>query len=367
MKENKKKRKSKIFLLFMILYISIWLVAIVFAADWVWDKAKAYQDGYDRAKAASQPELFMDSVVEDVDAEKLFEWLGANETFTVSAYTNTDEYLKYFESMLGDKKIEYEATDTNNVYDIKAGSRTIATVRIVSNNVFDEYNFSGWKLYSADVVPYMYDALRKTIIADKNYEVYINGKLLTGDYVIKEKSPSLGDYMAQITDEEYGSYVYKVDGFLVEPEILVLDKNGNKIENTSEEGDLAEYVSETPVMEESVKTRISETFLAYFEHMNKLKTFDEMKVYLKEGTDTYTLIEDTQQSIEWVTPVKSITVVDEVIEEYYEFGDTYFSCNVYINVLKDYGYTSKNEYFNATVLFKKVDGQWYWDTFILNS
>ncbi len=366
-KEQNKTKKSKIFLMFMILYVSIWMVAIAFASDWVWDKAMAYQSGYDAAKAASQPELFMEKLTAEIDADKLLEWLGESKTFSASNYTNSDEYLKYFESIIGEKKIEYVATDSTNVYDITADNRIIATVRIGSNNIFDDYNFSGWKLLTADVVPYMYDALGKTIITDKNDVVYINGKLLTEEYIVKEKTPAMGDYMTGITGDEYGSYVYKVDGFLVEPDILVVDKNGQTVENTSVESDLAEFVSDEPVMEEATRQRVSETFYAYFQHMNKLKTFDEIKAYLQQGTDTYNLIEDTQMSIEWVTPAKSIAVVEEVIDEYYEYGDSYFSCNVYINMLKEYGYTSKNEYFNATVLFKKVDGQWYWDTFILNN
>lgn len=362
-----KKKKNRIFLLCMLLYVALWAIAIVFVSDWVWDKAQAYQDGYDAAKLASQPEIFMNEFIKEVDSSKLVEWLGDNTTFTASEYTNIDEYAKYFDSIIGNKEIVYESTDVKNVYNVMVGRRVIASVRITSDNVFDKYNFSGWKLMNADVMSYIYDAFNKTIIADKNYDVYVNGKLLTDEYIVKEKDTELDDYMTGITGEEYGAEIYKVDGFLVEPEIYAVDKDGNIIENTSEAIDLAEFLNvERPVMAEALVQRVTDTFYMYFEHMGKLKTFDEMKAYLISDTSVYDLIESAQRSMEWVTPARSISFEELVIDEYVEYTPTYFACNVYINVLKNYGYTTKNEYFDAKVLFRKVGDQWYWDSFILN-
>ncbi len=364
---SEKKKKNRIFLWLMLLYVTLWAVAIVFATNWVWEKAWSYQNGYDAAKQASQPEVYMDELIKEINAEKLVEWLGENTTFTASEYTSIDEYQKYFENIIKDKEITYEKTDAKSVYNIKVGRKTIASVRIASDNRFDKYNFSGWKFLSADVMPYIYDAFNKTIIADKNYDVYVNGKLLTEDYIVKEKGPELGSYMTEITGEEYGADIYKVDGFLVEPEIYAVDSEGNRIENTSEAMDLAEFVEkEEVVMDEALKQRVSETLLVYFEHLNKLKTFEDMKEYLLYGTNVYKLIEEAQRSMEWTTPAVSISVEEQVIGDYVKYSETYFSCNVYLNVLKNYGYTTKNEYFDAVVLFRKEGDQWYWDSFKLN-
>ena len=351
----------------MILYASIWCAATAYAMSWVWDKAQIYQMNYDAALANSQPEVFMDEFIKTVDVQVLTKWLADDGNCSISSYSGEDEYRKYFEQLIGNKQIVYEKSNLINTYDLLVDGRTIATVKIGSNNEYDEYNFTGWKLLDTEVLSYMYGTFNKTIVVDKNYTVYINGKELTDDYRIKEKVTDIGQHVSAITGELYGTDIFKVDGFLVEPEIYAVDKNGNRVQNTSMEIDMAEFIDRDVAQMESDKlTRVSNTFHMYFQHMNKLKKYDEMKTYLISGTDAFDLISSAQKSIEWVTPVKKIEFVEEKITDYVLYNESYFSCNVYINVQKDYGYTTKNEYFDATVLFKKVNNQWYWDTFMLN-
>lgn len=351
----------------MILYACIWISATVYAMGWVWDKAQIYQMNYDDAKANSQPEVFMDEFIKTVDANMLTKWLADDGNCSISAYSGEDEYKMYFEQIVGDKEITYEKSDLKNTYDLFAGTKKIATIKICSNNLYDEFNFTGWKLMDTEVLSYMYGTFNKTIVSDKNYTVYINGKELTDEYRIKEKVTNMGQHVSAITGQLYGTDIFKVDGFLVEPEIYAVDKNGNRVQNTSMEIDMAEFVDRSVKQMETDKlNRVSSTFHMYFEHMNKLKKYDQMKSYLVSGTDAFDLISSAQKSIEWVTPVKKIEFVEEKITDYVLYNESYFSCNVYINVLKDYGYTTKNEYFDATVLFIKVNNQWYWDTFMLN-
>lgn len=368
MKEKKEKtRKSKLFALFMILYVCIWLVGIVYAADWVWEMAKEYQQDYEDAKAGSQPEVFMKNLIKEIDVKLLAQWLAEDGEFAISEYSNEDDFERYFGQLIGGKELTYCESDTKNIYEIKVNDLTIAKVKIGSDNVLNEYNFTGWKLVDADVMSYMYDTFSKTIVADKNYTVYVNGSQISEECLIKENVTVMGKYMTGLTGELYGTNIYKIEGFLVEPYIYAVDKNGNKVENTSDELDMAEYVNKDVLgIEATRRKRVEDTFFAYFEHMNKLKKYDEMKAFLVEGTDVYELIASAQKSLEWVVPVKKITIEEQVIDEYAEYGDSYFSCNVYMNVLKDYGYITKNEYFDAVVLFKKVNKEWYIDSFILN-
>lgn len=361
------KRKSKLFLLFMILYVSIWFVAIVYVADWIWENAAIYQEEYDEAKANSKPEVFMNKLVREIDVMTLNKWLKEDGEYAISSYSNTDDYERYFGQLIGGKELFYEKTDTKNIYEIKTDDFTIAKVKIASDNTYNEYNFTGWRLVDADVMSYMFDTFNKTIVADKNYTVYVNGTEVTEEYLIKENVTVMGKYMTGITGELYGTDIYKIKGFLVEPYIYAVDKNGNRIENTSDELDMAEYINKDVLgIEATRRKRVEDTFFAYFEHMNKLRKYEEMKPYLVLGTGFYDLIESAQKSLEWVVPVKKITIEEQVIDEYEEYGDSYFSCNVYLNVLKDYGYTTKNEFFDAIVLFKKVNKEWYIDSFILN-
>ena len=351
MKEKKQKtKKSKLFALFMILYVCIWLVGIVYAVDWVWELAMDYQEEYDDAKANSQPEVFMNAFVKEINVEMLTRWLAEDGEYVISEYSNEDDYERYFGQLIGGKELVYSETDTKNIYEIKVNGLTIAKVKIGSDNVFNEYNFTGWKLVDADVMSYMYDTFSKTIVADKNYTVYVNGQKISEDCLIKENVTVMGKYMTQITGEMYGTNIYKIEGFLVEPYIYAVDKSGNKVENTSNELDMAEYINRDVLgIEATRRKRVEDTFFSYFQHMNKLKKYDEMKAFLVEGTDAYDLIAAAQKSLEWVVPVKKITIEEQVIDEYAEYGDSYFSCNVYMNVLKDYGYTTKNEYFLTTI------------------
>lgn len=351
----------------MLFYISLWLAATAIVDGKIWDMASGYQSEYDTAKANSEPHIFMDEFIKTIDATLLTEWLRSDGVCDVSEYSSPAEYTKYFENILRNDEISYKESDVANVYDIYSGNEVVASVRIGSNNVFDKFNFSGWKFLNAKVIPYMYDTFNKTIVVDKNYSVTINGKELSKDYIVKEKSTAMGEYMTGITGVLYGTYVYKIEGFLVEPEIIVVDKNGNKVENTSEAIDMAEFLSfDKNSMDSGKIQRVKDTFLMYFEHMNKMKTFEEMEAYLVKDTDAYELIKSAQKSLEWVTPVKKIEIVEQKIEDYVLYNENYFSCNLYMNVEKNYGYTTKNEYFDACVLFKKVDGQWYIDLFMLN-
>ncbi len=368
MKEKKQStRKSKLFALFMILYICIWLVGIVYAVDWVWELAQDYQEEYDDAKANSQPEVFMNALVKEINVEKLTKWLAEDGEYAISEYSGEDDFERYFGQLIGGKELTYCETDTKNIYEIKAKDFTIAKVKIAPDNVLNEYNFTGWKLVDADVMSYMYDTFNKTIVADKNYTVYVNGSQISDECLIKENVTVMAKYMTQLTGQLYGTNIYKIKGFFVEPYIYAVDKNGNKIENTSDELDMAEFINRDVLgIEATKRKRVEDTFFAYFEHMNKLKKYDEMKAFLVPETAVYDLIASAQKSLEWVVPVKKITIEEQVIDDYAEYGDSYFSCNVYMNVLKDYGYTTKNEYFDAVVLFKKVNKEWYIDSFILN-
>ncbi len=367
MKEKKEKqKKNKIFLLLMILYISIWLVAIVIVADMAWDKAYIYQSNYDNAKKESIPERFMDDLVGDVDARTLSKWLSQDGEYKLSLYSNLDEYEMYFEQLISGHDMTYRLTDEKNIYELLAGDNVIARVKIASDNIYNEYNFTGWRLVDADVLSYMRDTFSKTIVVDKSYSVYINERELTSDYRISENVTPMQKYMSTAMRQEYGYDTYEVDGFLVEPDIYVVDKNGDRVENSSSDSDRVEYLRPaTKDFDLNKRSFVINTFYVYFEHMNKLKTLEDIEPYFLKGTNAYSLIEAAQKSLEWVVPVKKITIEKYTIDNYEEYASNFFSCDVYMSVIKDYGYTTKNENFNAEVLFKKVNNKWYLDTFIL--
>lgn len=358
-------KKSKLKYL-MLAYVVIWIIAIVLIDRWIWNTAEEYQNKYDTAKALSVPELFMDKFISEVNEDTFAGWL-CEEGYSVSELAVSDEYNKYYSNIINGESITYEAGEEKNTYYIYAGEIVIGKVKIANDNTYDEFGFSGWEVKNIDVISYVGEKLEKTIVAEAGYDIYVNGKKLSDDYVIKVKETPMQAYMTGITGENYSIKIYHINNFLVEPQIQALDKAGNNIKNTSEEYDMLQFVStKAAAMDDVLKKRVSETFHTYFEHLNKLNTYDDMKKYLVSGTDAYELIKNAQKSLTWVVPVKQLIIEEERIDNYTVYNDSYFSCKVYMNVRKNYGYAVKNEYFDATVLFRKINGIWYWDTFILN-
>lgn len=268
--EQEKKKKS-IFKKFLIIYVIILVVLMLAFLIYVADSLIKYEN--------NQVENYMENVLcklkEASKNNKIENYIDTSK-ISISKYEKSSVSVNEgFNELLNTKNITYKLNDNsteseNPIYDIYANKEKILEINLngtKKQNRLGLLTFNAWKIKSVENK--MENGLYTcNILVPNNCKVYINDKILTENNII-EKVQNEG--LTQISKYIDIPYIvkYEVTNLLKNPDVKILDENGNELEYTKKENEISKQLD----------------FIS-------VDTLQEAKEYLKEEIDILKVAKD---------------------------------------------------------------------------
>lgn len=373
----KKIRSWSLFAKIMIIY-SVILIGVIGAfARWEWKRLAAYQNEYDSAKSAGEPDLYL---------EKYLDTFTYDEYRRIIKESVTAESPYYTEDMLADyTAYNYEEdniigvrnqdkwSDTRPVYNILSGGKKILTLTLGVESK-DKFGFNRWK--PAVLEAELNIAYDKSVdfILDSNMTATINGVKVSDEYITGDWDREFCNIASKVTDRQYKMSKYHVGNLMDGFELKVTDSNGNNVSYT-EKDNVRDYTMDYTEEERKVyEARVRQVIRSYVLYTNKLESLENMLSYIVPENPLYETVNKSYSgSIFYVIPPKKVDFNAEQISDIRKISNNLFSCNIHYEIRKDYGYESdyisdkwQNETVEYTLFFRKVNGIWLLDTMQLS-
>ena len=357
-KKNKKKKGIRvgtvIFYLFYLMLIGAAAYGINYGLGLLNDWLTVYE--------ASQPDTrsreIFNEYFADPDWGKIYDMAG----LTGTEFEGKDAYVAYMQAKVGDNELTYSKTSAGlsggQKYIVKVGEEKVATFTM-QNPITGELEIPEWSLDAIEAGFFTRNE-DVTILTQPGRTVTLNGVPLDETYVIKTTSSIVDNYLPEGVHSQSTTTLY-AQGFLVMPEVLVIDANGEVVElayneetNTYYEEQLANpVVNEISAAEEDA---LVEAMLAYCKHMigasgaNLTKHFDTK-------SDIYKTIIKNEL---WFKGYASYDFTYAVVSEYHRYTEDLFSARIQLtlNTYRKDG-SLKDFPINTTVFLQKdKNGKW---------
>ena len=162
----------------------------------LWKNLAKYQNDYDAAKAAGEPELAMQESMELFLPENIGNLIDELQPEILSRFETIEQYKDFYENFLEDKTVSYVKdeglyNDARPVYDVYASSRTaggsdaasaaqdddvlLAIVSFKAAGEKDSFGFNKWEIKEVAISENIYDYHDVYVKVMDDMEVYING------------------------------------------------------------------------------------------------------------------------------------------------------------------------------------------------
>lgn len=223
-KRNSTKKGWLIFAVCMAAYVVAAVIAIIFGFDFLWEYMAAYESG--------RPNYGIESYIETVTPEYICE-KSADLINQIDHNVQSEESCRQVIMDSVREKIRYvkilsETTDDKIVYQLYSGKNVIgrAEMTTVGESV---HGYSPWQVTADSFDLSFLLAENVSITVPSTFPVYVNGNLLSADYVVES------DIRFNLPQEYYELFdmptmvTYKAGPFLTDATLSVTDPDGNPI------------------------------------------------------------------------------------------------------------------------------------------
>ena len=289
---------------------------------------------------ASQPEK---------KCAEVFQYLFANPDWKViyglagvenTAFENEKAYADYMGAKVGNTKLTYSETSAglsgDRKYIVRLGNEKIATFTLTSH-MEDGSDIPQWQLGTVEV----FFERTQSVMVEKipEHTVYINGVALDDSYTIRATATKAEAYLPEGVHGFRMEQQY-IDGLLIQPEIKVLDANGQPVTmvRNAETGIYSPVMPSAPEMTDA--ERILALNAAKADAMYSMRDISaaELRKYFDANTQVYA---DIIANPVYVQNYRSYSIDEAaaVVSEYCRYSDNLFSANVKLtmNVIRSNG------------------------------
>lgn len=358
-KEKKQKRPATVG---TVLFYCLYALGILGCAMGIFYGMGKLEDWLIRFEA-SQPDTvsqeFFLELFEDPDWAALYERCGLEGT----EFEGEAAYVRYMEQKVGDQKLTYSMTSAGlsggQKYIVRLGDEKVATFTI-KNHAEGDLAIPDWKLETVELTEY--PRLRTvTVVTQPGRTVSVNGIPLDESYVVKTVSSAVEEYLPEGIHGPSATTLY-ADGFLVEPEVLVIDPEGNLLETaydpatgTYTEGSPAQSFAQIP---ETEKAALKEATEAYGKAMIGANKAAWKKLFVKD-TEIYKNLNRLIANDSFFKGYTSFGFTEAVISEYCRYSDTFFSAKIQVT-LNTYRSDGSVKAFDidSTIFMTQEKGTW---------
>lgn len=322
---TKSKKGMVIFLCLYVVLVALVLVALCRMMTPLRQQLVEYEAAQLENKCAQVfEELFADP-----DWKMLYDLSGRSDTL----YEGRDAYAAYMEDKVGSKALTCHETYTGlpgvHKYNVYLGEEKVAAFTL-TGGADSPADIPQWTL---DEVEIFFERAESVTVEKKpGYTVHINGVALDDSFTIRTTATKAEEYLPEGVhgyrmDQQY------IDSLLVQPEIVVLDENGESVAVTldSETGIYTLQIPDAAEMTEAEKTLVRNAAVADAKFsMGSIKAA-EFRKYFDADSEVYADIVGNPISIQ---SNKGFSIDERSIEvsEYYRYSEDLFSANVKLTV-----------------------------------
>lgn len=387
---RKTKKTSSSFRLFLGMYAGLWMVLTLILCIILWKNLAKYQNDYDAAKAAGEPELAMKESMDLFLPENIGNLIDELQPEILSRFETIEQYKDFYENFLEDRTVSYVKdeglyNDARPVYDVYASPRTaggsdaasaahddvlLAIVSFKAAGEKDSFGFNKWEIKDVAISENIYDYHDVYVKVMDDMEVYINGikaderEYITGGVI----DNAVSDKAYELTGVSFNYKVYYAGDMVEEPDVKVLDAYGNDVTDRyiEEENDLKNYESTASAeFIAGVQDRVRNFCETYVYHIYRKASVGTVAAMMESGSEAEKLLYNAQSTLAWAWVPDTVEILDESYDEFMYYNDDYFSCRSAINIRKSDDKTTEDEEFVCQWLFKRVNGEWLVTYFVL--
>lgn len=387
---RKTKKTSSSFRLFLGMYAGLWMVLTLILCIILWKNLAKYQNDYDAAKAAGEPELAMKESMDLFLPENIGNLIDELQPEILSRFETIEQYKDFYENFLEDRTVSYVKdeglyNDARPVYDVYASPRTaggsdaasaahddvlLAIVSFKAAGEKDSFGFNKWEIKDVAISENIYDYHDVYVKVMDDMEVYINRikaderEYITGGVI----DNAVSDKAYELTGVSFNYKIYYAGDMVEEPDVKVLDASGNDVTDRyiEEENDLKNYESTASAeFIAGVQDRVRNFCETYVYHIYRKASVGTVAAMMESGSEAEKLLYNAQSTLAWAWVPDTVEILDESYDEFMYYNDDYFSCRSAINIRKSDDKTTEDEEFVCQWLFKRVNGEWLVTYFVL--
>ena len=285
---------------------------------------------------ASQPDTKSQEIFQEIFADPdwaaLYDRCGLEGT----EFEGKEAYVRYMENKVGDAELTYSMTSAGlsggQKYIVRLGEEKLGTFTI-QNTVTGELEIPDWQLENIELLNYP-RVQNVTVVTQPGRTVTVNGVPLDESYVVKTVSSLVESYLPEGIHGPSSATLY-ADGFLVAPEVLVIDVEGNLVEMTYDaatctysESAQEQTFSEIP---EAEKNALIEATHAYSKALIGANKSAWKKLFVKD-TEIYKNINGLVANDSFFKGYTSFGFTDAVVSEYCRYTDDFFSAKIQLTL-----------------------------------
>lgn len=375
-KKSKKKAKAKkkkgnrvISVIFYTLYF-LMIIAFFGGMYFVMDFVEDWLVSYEASQPTTRSQEVFDEYFADPDWAEIYDLAGIES----SAFEDKDDFVTYMEEKLSGAELTYMETSAglsgDHKYNLKNGDAYIGYFTLTDKNakapgettaqtpedLAEELTaLPDWQLGSVSVSFTRNEGV--TIQKIDGHTAYVNGIAVSDDYTTQIASTVAEEYLPEGTTG-FRLIRQTVSGLLLEPEVTIMDENGNPstVIFDEETGIYAEQTEATTITAEEEEVVI-DAAEAYGLFMIEKAGAANLAKYWKSSTDIY---EEITTLARWFSGAKDYEFVDEKVTDYVRYNDKLFSARVsYVLKVTRKNDTVKDYNLDTTLFFEKQkSGKW---------
>lgn len=344
----KKSRKVKVSTIVFYSVLGTFILAFCIGLVIAKNALNDYLVRYEAAQHYVKCESVFSELFHNPDWAKIYEFAPGDFT--------AEEYAQYMEQKVGDQEltcIETSAGSSNEKkYIVRCGTEKIATFTLT--NLAPEADIPDWQLGKVEI---FYQAeLSVYILAPMDDTVLVNGQALDNSNIIRTITTEAQAYLPE------GVYGYRmkelaVHNLLIEPEVQVLDPQGNPVELQYDNQNRRYSVEiKAPEITEEHRQALVTAGETYCKFMIRRATKNDLSKCFDPNSDLYLRINESDS---WMRSFAKYELSEAAISNYYCYNDTYFSGQITMTLKVTKWDLTVQEYpLNSTFFVKKEGEQW---------
>lgn len=356
-KEKKKKGIRVGTVIFYLLYLML-IGAAVYGIHYGLGLLNDWLTTYEASQPDKRSQEIFDEIFADPDWGKIYDMAGLEGT----QFEGKDAYVAYMQEKVGESELTYSKTSAGlsggQKYIVKLGDEKVATFTML-NPITDELEIPQWDLDKVEAGFFTRNE-DVTILTQPGRTVTLNGVPLDESYVVKTTSSVVDGYLPEGMHGTRTATLY-AKGFLIAPEVMVIDENGavialeyDEATNTYSESQLTG--TDASKISNAEQDALVDATYAYCKHMIGAKGAN-----LHKHFDTKSTIYKTIDKNElWFKGYARYDFSDYTVSEYHRYTEDLFSARIQItlNTYRNDGSLKAFPVNTTLFLEKNKDGQW---------
>lgn len=354
----------------LLIYVAIWIVAIISISAKMWNSFSEYQNQYTSALESVNPDRIMDEQIKAYQSENI-RAVASSFINEVNEYETSENIQAALDEIVIGKKITYERdenfTNRKPLYAIKADDQIIGYVSMKQENESDRFGFHRAVIDEMKLDTYHIPLYNVTITMPEIAQVEVNQIPIAESYQIENtQSVSFINKKAiEITGNENKLKSYKMEGFLQYPLIDVkIGETKLVIDNVEPGVYQVAYPIDQDLANEVIST-VLEAGKKYVLNANQMLSFNEVAKYLKNGSEAYQNVLSVQSGLTWAGKPDQLEILDSQLLEIHQYSDNIFTAKTYYKIHRLYREVSYEEEMVYEWLLENDNNTWLINNFSL--